>query len=98
MRSMLASVLLYFSAILQTSFLPHFTIWNFTPSLILAIVLVWNLLENRDKNFGFFIAIAGGFFLDIFSQGFFGFQILICLLLCISAKWVIKKYVRIQEI
>lgn len=75
----------------------HFPIWGFTPDLVLFIILIWNLLESRKKNTGLAVAIIGGLFLDIFSKGLMGFQIIIALILAIFIKWILKKNVRIRE-
>ena len=82
----------YFLLLLQTSFLVHFV--PFLPSLILIIVLLINLFEDEKKNFGMITAFIGGFFLDVFSENYIGFHILILFLLSILIKLVLKNYLQ----
>ena len=80
--------------------------------LILVIILnifessqTSNLLRKKGervskwipKNSGIFGAIFGGFFLDIFSSGPIGFQILILLSISIFIRLILKRYGRIPR-
>ncbi|MEA3344491.1 MAG: hypothetical protein U9Q16_02325 [Patescibacteria group bacterium] len=92
----------YFLALLETSFFVHFNIlthynFYFLNSIFILIVL-WNLFEKRESFSGIFIAFAGGFFLDVFSSQFLGFNISIAIIIAILIKLVFKKYVRIPVI
>ena len=82
---------------MQTSFFVHFYLFGFIPNIILFLVIILNLLEKEKNLFslGFFSAALGGFFLDIFSDRFIGFYILISICLVIFIKVFIKRYVRI---
>jgi len=98
-KSILVAILgFYLLSLLQTSFLVHFTTplkWvGWSPNFILILVILLNLYEKPEKNFGIFSAIIGGFFLDIFSERFFGFWVLILIGLSIFIKFLVKKYVR----
>lgn len=89
---------LYILALIQTSFSIHFPIslnsWgDWSPNLILIIVVLINFLETPQKNLGIFAAATGGFFLDIFSENFIGFHILILLALSFLIKFILRKYV-----
>lgn len=88
-------ILLYFLALLQTSFLVHFRILGRVPNLILILVILWSIFEKPKKYYGITNALIGGFFLDIFSSRPIGFYILILLTLVIFLKIIIRKYVRI---
>jgi len=88
-------IIFYFLALVQTSFLVHFKVWNMVPNLILFLVVVWNVFERADNKFGLYQAIIGGFFLDIFSDKFIGFNILILVISVILIKLFFKRYVRI---
>jgi len=44
------------------------------------------------------LAFTGGFFLDVFSSQFIGFNIAIAIIIAILIKLVLKKYVRIPVI
>jgi len=89
-------IILYFLALIQTSFLVHFRIMGIVPNLVLFLIVIWNFLEKREDYFGLINAFLGGLFLDIFSGRFIGFNILILLFLAIFLKLVFKKYVQIS--
>lgn len=91
-------ILFYFLALLQTSFLVHFNILGIVPNYILVSVILWNLFERAKDSAGLFNGLIGGFFLDIFSNRFMGFYILILGAVAIFIKLVFKKYVRIPFI
>ena len=98
-KKILISVIAYFIfALLQTSFLVHFGAFGEHLNLILISVIIWNILESRKSLFGLSNAVIGGFFLDIFSSRIFGFYILILLVVAISIKFILKKYVKIPII
>lgn len=86
---------LYFLTLFQTSFLIHFNISGIIPNLILISVILINFFESPSKNSGIFSAFIGGFFLDIFSENFFGFWTLILIIITLFIKFILKKYVRI---
>jgi len=84
----------YFFALLQASFFPHFPFGHLL-NLVLIVVVLINLFEARKEKSGFFSAFFGGFFLDIFSENFIGFWILILLAISIFIKFVLRKHVRL---
>lgn len=86
---------LYFLIIFQTSFLVHFNVAGLTLNLATAFVIIWNFLESPKKKTGIILAFIGGFFLDIFSSHFIGFNVLILLTFSVFIKYFLKKYVRI---
>lgn len=88
----------YILVLLQTSFLVHFNVKGIVPNLVLVSVILINFFEKPKENLGFISGICGGFFLDIFSENFIGFYILISVGLAISIKFILKKYVRIPII
>ncbi len=90
---LLSIVVLYFLTLFQTSFLVHFKILGYVPNLVLFFVIIWNLLENRKNPAGVFVSLIGGFFLDVFSNHFIGFNILILVLVSLAIKLTFKKYV-----
>ena len=91
-------ILLYFLALLQTSFLVHFRIWGIIPNLILVLVILWNFFEKEQALAGLFCALAAGLLLDIFSNRFIGFSVLISLVIAIFIKLIIRRRVRIPLI
>ncbi len=90
---------LYFLVLLQTSFFVHFGAAVLIPNLIFIAVLFLSFFENilvsKQEFYSFWAAIAGGFFLDVFSSQFIGFHILILLGIVIFIKAIFKRYVRI---
>ncbi len=95
MRNFLILIILFYILILiQISFLAHFNIFRILPNIILLLVILINVFQKTAQSFGWTSAIIGGFYLDIFSSGLFGTQIIILLLLATLIK-IIKKYIRI---
>ncbi|MBZ9572001.1 hypothetical protein KJA15_01510 [Patescibacteria group bacterium] len=88
----------YLLVLIQTSFLIHFNIFGIIPNFVLISALILNLFERPEKNNGILVAAFGGFFLDIFSEKFIGFQTLILLGMAVFIKLILKRYVRIQII
>jgi rod shape-determining protein MreD len=85
----------YILALFQTSFLVHFGIIGYFLNLILIATILINLFVPHHSWWGITSAFIGGFFLDIFSENFIGFHILILLMLSLFIKFVFKKYVRV---
>jgi len=94
-KAILSIFVFYFLALIQTSFMPHLAIYGVVFNLVLFIVILWNIFENSDNYFGLYQAIIGGFFLDIFSSHFIGYNIIILLLIAILLKFFFKRYVRV---
>ena len=70
-------ILFYFLVLLQATFLVHFNIFGITFNLVLVLTIIWNIFEESKNPFGVFLAGINGLFLDIFSSGLIGFNILI---------------------
>ncbi|XOA43167.1 MAG: rod shape-determining protein MreD [Candidatus Nealsonbacteria bacterium] len=81
----------YFLTLLQTSFLARF--FSFLPNLVLITIILINLFEGQKDNLGIFAALGGGFFLDIFSEKFLGYYILISLSISLFIKLILKRYI-----
>ncbi len=84
----------YFLTLFQISFFPHFFLTNSLNFILILVVLI-NLFEPRKEKLGLFSAFFGGFFLDIFSENFFGFWVLIFLAIAVFLKFILRKYVQI---
>ncbi len=97
-KILISIIVFYFLVLIQTSFLVHFTIFDAVPNIVLILVVAWNLLEKRKNYLGIINALIGGFFLDIFSNRFIGFYVLILVGLAIFIKLIFKRYVRIPFI
>lgn len=87
-------IIFYFLSILQTSFFPHFGILSGIFNPIFILVILANFIEKSDGVFGILLAIIGGFFLDVFSAGFIGRNVLILLGLSLIIKFTLRRYVR----
>jgi len=85
---------LYILCMLQTSFLVYFSIKGIILNLVLITVILINIFENPREMTGIFLAGFSGLFLDIFSERFFGFWIVVLLLTAVFLKFVLKEYVR----
>lgn len=94
-KYLLSIIILYLLALFQTSFLVHFSFWGIIPNLVFILIIIWNLYEKSDNNFGIYNAFMAGFFLDIFSDRIIGFNVLILVILVILIKLVFNKYVQI---
>ncbi|TSC75722.1 MAG: hypothetical protein G01um101430_216 [Parcubacteria group bacterium Gr01-1014_30] len=90
-------LLFYIFALLQTSFLVHFSLWWYVPNLIVIVVVLFNIF-NPDVKLGVGAAVIGGLFLDIFSNNFIGFWSLTLLAIAVFLNFVFKKYVRIPSL
>ena len=83
--------IIYLLVLFQASFLAHF--WGI--NIVFIGLIIWNILENEKDKFGIYLAIIGGFFLDVFSTSFIGFNVLILFLIAVVLKLIFNKYVRL---
>ncbi len=94
-KFILITIILYFLTLFQTSFLVHFAVFGRTPNLVALIAVLWSIFEKKEKLGGFYVAVIAGLFLDIFSNGFIGTNIVILAIIAALIKFVVKKYVKI---
>ncbi len=94
-KFILITIALYFLTLFQTSFFVHFAIFGITPNIVAFAVILWNIFEKKERTVGYFIAITAGLFLDIFSNGFIGINIVILVVMAALIKLLVKKYVKI---
>lgn len=100
-KVLILAISLYILTLLQTSFLIHFNIflnnyWIF--NLVLITVFLISFFTPAYQKQDIIIAFIGGFFLDIFSENFFGFYILILVAISLFIKFILRKYVQIPSI
>jgi hypothetical protein len=88
------AIIFYLLQIFQGSFLTHF--FSVIPNLILVFVFLINLWEKRENQFGIFLALMGGFILDVFSIFFFGFFIILLVGLAFFIKIIIKNFLELS--
>jgi len=94
-KILISIIILYFLVLLQASFFVHFAIGGIFPNLILILIIIWNVFEKPRNELGLYMALSGGFFLDIFSSFFIGYNILISMVLVILIKLIFRRYVRV---
>jgi len=68
----------------------------FFPLLFLFVILI-NLFEAPQGKMGVFSALIGGFFLEVFSQKFFGFYCLILICISFFIKMIIKRVIELPS-
>jgi len=97
-RTLISLVLFYFLVLVQGSFLIHFSVFGFVPNFVLILVIVINLFASPKNWWGLASALIGGFFLDIFSASFLGFNLLILLAISLFLKMFLRKYVQVPAV
>lgn len=97
-KILFSAIIFYFLALLQASFLPHFSVFGIVPNIVLFFVFLINLFEKNERTTGLIAAFAAGLFLDIFSGGFIGFYILISLAISILVKYVLREHIKIPAL
>lgn len=74
-----ASILLLISvALIQSTVMPHLTLWGVKPDLMLLVVISWSLLRGARE--GIIWGFIGGLCLDLFSAAPFGLSALALLI------------------
>jgi rod shape-determining protein MreD len=94
-KLLISIILFYFLALIQASFMPHFAIYGIVFNILLLVIIILNIFESSENYLGLYDAIIAGFFLDIFSNSFIGFNILILLTIAVLLKFFFRRYVRI---
>lgn len=94
-RILILIFLFYIFVLFQTSFFVHFDSGGIATNLILISVIFISFYGDAKNNLGIYGAIIGGFYLDVFSDLFFGFWVLILLVIALFIRFFVKKYVRI---
>jgi len=90
-KILIFSLFFYLLTLLQTSFFPHF--FSVLPNFVLITVFFINLFISKKDYSQLILSPIAGFFLDIFSENFIGYYILISLAIAIFVKFLFKKYV-----
>ncbi len=71
---------LVFVILLQVAFLPHFTLYQAIPNLILAVLVSWCILQSYNQ--AYVLAFLAGLSLDLYSGTLFGIHTLT--LVCVA--------------
>ena len=74
---------IYFLALFQQSFLPHFAVWGITPNLVLISIFLLNVLDSSS---GIILAFFAGLILDIYSGSLLGISALSFLILAVLIR------------
>ena len=94
-RFLFLIIVFYLLALIQSSFLIHFSLFGVIPNFILILVCLLSFFSfsggNRDEKISLYSAFLGGFLLDIFSSSFLGLSIIVLLIISI----LIKKSLRV---
>jgi rod shape-determining protein MreD len=70
MNIYLTLAIVFVLGLLQSTLMPHITIWGVHPDLVLMVVTSWSLLRGAQE--GMLWALLGGIACDLFSGGTFG--------------------------
>lgn len=97
LREIIIILIFYFLILLQSSFLIHFNFFNFLPNLVLIFLVFLNFFRKTNDFPDLIIAFTAGFLLDIFSNRFIGFYVLICLAIYYFIKFLVKKYIYLER-
>ena len=85
-------IIFYILALIEVSFLPHFSLAGFIPRLV--FITVFFLIFFNPKEVRFLPVFLGGFFLDVFSGGIFGLKTLSLLLAALFLKFLLDFFSR----
>jgi cell shape-determining protein MreD len=80
--------------LMQTSFLSIYTDFN----LIILLIIVINLIEDPENNFGFISSLFGGLLLDLNTTYPFGLFTIGCILFWLIIKIILLKFLRIPYV
>ncbi len=94
MKKIISLILFFYLLVLfQSSFFTHFPLKGYVLNFVLVAVILINFFEGFQKKIGIFSALLGGFFLDIYSENFFGFWVLILITVSLFIKYILKEYI-----
>lgn len=85
----------YFLAIFQVSFFSHFEIGGTLANLLLILVLIL-ILFAKSRDLALSGAFLAGLFFDFFSETFFGFYLLIFLILALFLRKIHQFFYQID--
>lgn len=91
----LAVVISYILVLLQVSFLPGLGLASLEIYILPITILLVSLVGAKKSVWPTTIAATGGFFLDTFSQNFFGFHIILFFIIVIFVRFIFMQYVRV---
>lgn len=80
-KFLIATILFYIFAILQNSFIAHFSFLGAMPNLLFVLFFLLIFFEGKNKTYAVFVSILAGLFLDIFSYNYLGPSIILLLVI-----------------
>ncbi len=75
MTTLSTVIVLLISYILETTLLSSISFFGASPKLVLVIIICYSMVSGKEK--GVLAGVITGFFVDIFSNGAFGINILL---------------------
>ncbi|OHA73702.1 MAG: hypothetical protein A3A32_01020 [Candidatus Wildermuthbacteria bacterium RIFCSPLOWO2_01_FULL_48_35] len=93
-KIIVVSAAAYLLVLLQIGFLPHLMPYEWYRYLLAFFVILITVCERPRGKLGFAAALAGGFFADVFSEGYMGTHLLLFLVLVFAIKFILRHYVR----
>ena len=93
-KFLLMGLFWFIIALVQTSFISAYTDFN----LIVLFIIIINLIENPESNFGIISAFLGGFFLDLNTTFQFGLFTVGFVLFSLVIKIILLKFLRIPYV
>jgi len=76
------TIIFYLFALLQSSFLVHFSLFGSTLNLVFTLFFLLVFFENKENIYSvIFVSALAGFFLDIFSYANFGPSIVLMIII-----------------
>jgi rod shape-determining protein MreD len=83
MFALLSFFIFFLISVLQLTIIPRLALFGAIPNLVLVLIILWSVLFGFKKSF--WLALVGGFFLDLFSGPYFGIFIVIFLVIAFLA-------------
>ncbi len=93
-KIVLSAMFWFLVALIQTSFFSIYTDFN----LIILFIVIINLIENPENNFGLISAFLGGLLLDLNITYQFGLFTLSLVIFSLIVKIILLKFLRIPYV
>jgi hypothetical protein len=96
-KYIILTILFFILALAQASFFPYFNILGIVPNFVFILFISLLFFCRQDKVFLIFTSIIAGFFLDVFSNLFFGSFIISFFIIYIFAGRFLKNLIETKE-
>lgn len=91
MQNILVGIIIFLSAIVQTSFLSNFFPVNMTPDVVLILIIIWTAKTNFNSALA--RAIFAGLVVDFFSFGVIGVNVFSFVVVSFMVDSLCKRFV-----